>query len=295
MHKRVRFKNGVLPLFLIFPQLVILLFLFFWPAGQAIYQSLTLSDPFGIRTMFVGFDNFREILGNAEYWSSVRVTIVFTFSTAFLSLTAGFIMAVFADRAIHGALVFKTFLILPYAVAPAVAGILWVFLFHPMFGAIGLLLESLGIPWDPLLNGTHAMLLVVVAAAWKLFSYNFIFFLAGLQAIPKSLIEAAAIDGAGPAMRVWKIVFPLLSPMTFFLIVMTTVFTFFGTFGIIHAVTQGGPGGSTNILVYKVFHDGFMSQDLGSSSAQSVLLMILFMGLTVFQFRYVEKKVKYAS
>lgn len=294
MYKRVRFTNGVLPYFLVLPQVAILLFLFFWPAGQAIYQSLTLSDPFGMRTMFVGLDNFRAILTDPEYWGSLRATLVFTFSTVSLSLVGGFIMAVFADRAIRGTLVFRTFLIWPYAVAPAVAGILWVLLFHPLFGAVALFLKSLGIPWNPTLNGSHAMILVVIAAAWKLFSFNFIFFLAGLQAIPKSLLEAAAIDGAGPAMRVWKVAVPLLSPTTFYLLIMNIVFTFFDTFGIIHAVTQGGPGSATNILVYKVFHDGFVSQDLGSSSAQSVLLMILVTALTVFQFRYIERKVNYA-
>ncbi|MFV2033919.1 MAG: ABC transporter permease subunit [Halocynthiibacter sp.] len=294
MHKRVQFDSRYLPLLLVTPQLIILLFFFFWPAGLAIYQSFMLSDAFGLRSFFVGFDNFRELLTSAQYWSSIKVTLVFTFLTAFLSLGVGFFMAVFADRAIHGALAFKSFLIWPYAVAPAVAGILWLFLFHPLFGAIALFMKALGIPWDPLLNGNDAMTLVVMAAAWKQFSFNFVFFLAGLQAIPKSLIEAAAIDGAGPAMRVWKIIFPLLSPTTFFLIVMNLVFTFFDTFGIIHAVTQGGPGTATTILVYKVFRDGFVSQDLGSSSAQSVLLIILVMALTVIQFRYVERKVTYA-
>lgn len=294
MQKRVKFQSRLLPYALILPQLIILLFFFFWPAGQAIYQSFTLSDPFGFRTIFVGLDNYRELFADSEYWSSVGVTMVFTVLTASLSLAGGFMMAIFADRAIHGALAFKSFLIWPYAVAPAVAGIIWVFLFNPIFGAVGLFLKMLDIPWDPELNGTHAMTLVVMAAAWKQFSYNFVFFLAGLQAIPKSLIEAAAIDGAGPAMRVWKIIIPLLSPTTFFLIVMNIVFTFFETFGIIHAVTQGGPGNSTNILVYKVFHDGFVGQDLGSSSAQSVLLMILVMALTIIQFRYVERKVTYA-
>ncbi len=294
MQKRVLFNNRYLPFALIFPQMLILLVLFFWPAGQAVYQSFTISDPFGLRSFFVGFDNFRTILSDPEYWSSVRLTLVFTAATAGLSLSASFIMAIFADRVIHGSGAFKTFLIWPYAVAPAVAGILWVLLFNPIFGAIALFLKSIEVDWDPFLNGDHAMILVIVAAAWKIFSFNFIFFLAGLQAIPKSLIEAAAIDGAGPAMRVWRIVIPLLSPTTFFLVILNIVFAFFETFGIIHAVTQGGPGNSTNILVYKVYSDGFIGQDLGSSSAQSVLLMILVMALTVFQFKFIEKKVNYA-
>jgi len=294
VHKRVMFNNPILPFVLICPQMLILAFMFFWPAGQAVYQSLTLTDPFGLRSIFVGLENFRTLFADPEYWSSVRLTLVFTASTVTLSLGTSFVMAIFADRIIRGSGTFKTLLIWPYAVAPAVAGILWVLIFHPIFGAFALFMKSLDFPWDPFLNGTHAMILVVVAAAWKIFSFNFIFFLAGLQAIPKSLIEAAAIDGAGPTMRIWRIVIPLLSPTLFFLAIMNLVYAFFETFGIIHAVTQGGPGNSTTILVYKVYRDGFIGQDLGSSSAQSVLLMILVMALTIFQFRYIEKKVNYA-
>ena len=294
MQKRALFSGSALPYLLVLPQMAVLLVFFFWPAGQAVFQSMTISDPFGFRVIFVGLDNFKSLLSGKEYWSSVRVTTMFTLCATFLSLAGGFFMAVFADRAIRGQRALKLLLIWPYAVAPAVAGILWLFLFHPMFGSIALFLKAIGVPWNPSLNGTHAFILVTLAAAWKQFSYNFVFFLAGLQAIPKSLIEAAAIDGAGPATRMVKIVFPLLSPTTFFLVVMNFVFMFFETFGIIHAVTQGGPGNSTNILVYKVFRDGFIGQDLGSSSAQSVLLMIIVMVLTVFQFRYVERKVVYA-
>ena len=294
MQKRAYFRGRTLPYLLVLPQLLVLLVFFFWPSAQAIYQSLTLSDPFGFSVTFVGLDNFRSLLASREYWASVRVTMVFTLFSTVLSLGAGFLMALFADRIIRGQKALKLLLIWPYAVAPAVAGILWLFLFHPLFGSIALLLKALGVPWDPTLNGTHAMILIIIASAWKQFSYNFVFFLAGLQAIPKSLIEAAAIDGAGPFTRVVRIVFPLLSPTTFFLVVMNLVFMFFDTFGVVHAVTQGGPGASTNILVYKVFYDGFVGQDLGSSSAQSVLLMIIVMVLTVIQFRYIERKVVYA-
>jgi len=294
LKKRVTFNNPILPFVLIMPQMLILIFMFFWPAGQAVYQSLTLTDPFGTISIFVGLENFRVLFADPEYWSSVRLTMVFTITTVTLSLGASFVMAIFADRIIRGSSSFKTLLIWPYAVAPAVAGILWVLIFHPIFGAFALFMKSIDIPWDPFLNGTHAMILVVVASAWKIFSFNFIFFLAGLQAIPKSLIEASAIDGAGPIMRIRKIVIPLLSPTLFFLAIMNIVYAFFETFGIIHAVTQGGPGNSTTILVYKVYRDGFIGQDLGSSSAQSVLLMILVISLTIFQFRYIEKKVNYA-
>lgn len=265
----------------------------YWPAVQAMFQSLTISDPFGTRVIFVGLENFQALFASKEYWSSMRITVLFTTSAMFLSLASGFLMAVFADRAIRGIQTSRILLIWPYAVAPVVAGVLWMFMFDPMFGSIALLLKALGVPWNPTLNGTHAMIMVIIAASWKQFSYNFVFFLAGLQAIPRSLIEAAAIDGAGPATRVVKIIFPLLSPTTFFLLVMNLVFMFFDTFGVIHSMTQGGPGNSTNILVYKVYNDGFLSQDLGSSSAQSVILMIIVMTLTVIQFRYLERKVVY--
>jgi sn-glycerol 3-phosphate transport system permease protein len=292
--KRVVFKNKWLPYALVAPQMLILAVFFFWPAGQAIYQSFFLSDPFGGAGIFVGLENFEILLASEEYWASVRVTLVFAVLTTALAMGMGLALAVFADRALRGVLVFKSAAIWPYAVAPVVAGALWVFLFHPVNGSVAALLLALGVPWDPLLNGTHAMILVVVAAAWKQISYNFVFFLAGLQAIPKSLIEAAAIDGAGPAVRFWRIALPLLSPTTFFLIVINTVYAFFETFGIIHAVTHGGPAGATNTLVFKVYTDGFEGQDLGSSAAQSVILMLMVIGLTMIQFRYVERKVTYA-
>ena len=292
--KRATFRQRGLPYLLLAPQMLILLVFFFWPAGNAIFQSFYLSDPFGGPGIFVGLENFETLLGSAEYWHSVQVTLVFAALTTALSMGLGLLLAVFADRALRGVIAFKSAVIWPYAVAPAVAGALWVFLFHPVFGSVAALLQALGVPWNPLLNGSHAMTLVVVAAAWKQISYNFVFFLAGLQAIPKSLIEAAAIDGAGPAMRLWRVVLPLLSPTTFFLIVINTVYAFFDTFGIIHAVTSGGPAGATNILVYKVFNDGFVSNDLGSSAAQSVILMVIVVGLTMVQFRYIERKVTYA-
>jgi len=293
MDKRVVFRSRLLPYCLLAPQLLVLAVFFFWPAGEAIYQSFFLADPFGLSSIFVGLENFQILLASSAYWQAVRVTLVFSALTTLLALGSGLLLAVFADRTLRGVVVFKSAVIWPYAVAPAIAGSLWLFLFHPNFGAVARLLRDLGIPWDPLLNGDHAMALVVVAAAWKQVSYNFVFFLAGLQAIPRSLIEAAAMDGAGPTRRLWRVILPLLSPTTFFLIVINIVYAFFDTFGVIHAVTRGGPAGATNILVFKVYMDGFENQDLGASAAQSVILMAIVIGLTVFQFRFVERRVNY--
>ena len=293
MEKRARFESRWLPYALIAPQMVITLVFFFLPASQAIYQSLLVQDAFGNASQFVWFDNFRDLFRNDEYLASFRVTAVFSLLVAVLGLSISLVLAVLADRVIHSATVYKTLLIWPYAVAPAVAGVLWLFLFNPTLGVVAHWLKGMGIPWDPLLNGTDALIMVVIAAVWKQISYNFLFFLAGLQSIPKSLIEAAAIDGAGPVRRFVTIVFPLLSPTTFFLLVVNIVYAFFDTFGIIDTATGGGPGQATKILVYKVFADGFKGLDLGSSYAQSVVLMVIVITLTVAQFRYVERKVQY--
>lgn len=294
MQRRVTFPNRVLPYLLLAPQIAITSVFFFWPAFQAVKQSLYREDPFGLSSAFVGLENFRAVLTDPNYLHSLRVTVVFSLSVALAALAAALLLAVMTDRVVKGRGVYRTLLIWPYAVAPAVAGMLWLFLFSPAMGTLAFLLRRAGVAWDPLLDGDQAMLLVVVAAAWKQVSYNFIFFLAGLQAIPRSLIEAAAIDGAGPWRRFWSIIFPLLSPVSFYLLVVNTVYAFFDTFGIIHAVTGGGPAKATETLVYKVFNDGYVNLDLGSSSAQSVILMAIVIGLTAVQFRYVEKKVHYA-
>ncbi|NYZ15252.1 sn-glycerol-3-phosphate ABC transporter permease UgpA [Azospirillum sp. RWY-5-1] len=294
MQRRVTFPNRVLPYLLLAPQIAITSVFFFWPAFQAVKQSLYREDPFGLSSAFVGLENFRAVLTDPNYLHSLRVTVVFSLSVAVAALAAALLLAVMTDRVVKGRGVYRTLLIWPYAVAPAVAGMLWLFLFSPAMGTLAFLLRRAGVAWDPLLDGDQAMLLVVVAAAWKQVSYNFIFFLAGLQAIPRSLIEAAAIDGAGPWRRFWSIIFPLLSPVSFYLLVVNTVYAFFDTFGIIHAVTGGGPAKATETLVYKVFNDGYVNLDLGSSSAQSVILMAIVIGLTAVQFRYVEKKVHYA-
>ncbi len=293
MEKRVVFKNRVLPYALVAPQILVTLVFFIWPASQALYQSFLLEDAFGTSSAFVWLDNFADLMGSAEYLNSFRVTLVFSFSVAGLGLSVALLLAVMADRAIRGATVYKTLIIWPYAVAPVVAAVLWFFLFNPTVGMLSFFLKKAGIDWNHTLNGTQAMTLVIIAAAWREIAYNFLFFLAGLQAIPHSFIEAAAIDGAGPWRRFWTIVFPLLSPTVFFLIVVNIVYAFFDTFGVIHAITRGGPNYATNILVYKVFNDGFINLDLGGSAAQSVILMIVVISLTVVQFRFIERKVHY--
>jgi|SRR5579862_58504 len=291
--KRALFRSPWLPYALLAPQVLVTLVFFFWPAGQALYQSLLVQDAFGVDTQFVWFDNFKELFHDPLYLDSFKVTAVFSLLVAVLGLSISLILAVFADRVVRGATAYKTLLIWPYAVAPAIAAVLWMFLFNPTLGIIAYWLKRAGVDWNYLVYGDQALLLVVIAAVWKQVSYNFLFFLAGLQSIPKSLIEAAAIDGAGPVKRFFTIIFPLLSPTTFFLLVVNVVYAFFDTFGIIDAATSGGPGQSTEILVYKVYKDGFKGLDLGGSAAQSVVLMAIVITLTVVQFRYVERKVQY--
>jgi len=293
MEKRVVFNNKVLPYLLLAPQIIVTLVFFIWPASQALFQSMLIEDPFGMRTQFVWIENFIDLFEDPDYLNSAQVTAVFSISVAVTALACALYLAVQADRVIKGATTYRTLMIWPYAVAPAVAGVLFLFMFNPNLGLVVFALRSLGYDWNHALNGPQAMSLVIIAAAWRQISYNFLFFLAGMQAIPKSLIEAAAIDGAKPARRFWTIVFPLLTPTTFFLLVMNIVYAFFDTFGIIHQVTEGGPAAATNIMVYKVFHDGFIGLDLGGSAAQSVVLMVIVISLTVVQFRYIERKVHY--
>jgi sn-glycerol 3-phosphate transport system permease protein len=293
MEKRALFSSRIVPYALLLPQLAITVVFFYWPASQAVWQSFLLEDAFGLSSEFVGFENYRYLFRQPEYYKAVATTALFSTLVAALSLSLALLLASQADKRIRGGPAFKTLLIWPYAVAPAVAGVLWIFMFHPSLGTLARPLRWLGLDWNPLLNGNHAMALLVLSATWKQISYNFLFFLAGLQSIPRSVIEAAAIDGARPARRFWTIVFPLLSPTTFFLLVVTIVYVFFETFGIIDAVTGGGPAGQTTTLVYKVYADGRLGGDLGGSAAQSVILMIIVIALTAIQFRYVEKKVQY--
>jgi sn-glycerol 3-phosphate transport system permease protein len=293
LEKRVTFRSGWLPWALVAPQLAIVGVFFFWPAGQALYQSLLSQDAFGTATEFVGLDNFRRLFADADYLASFQTTALFSIAVAGCGLAIALLLAVMADRVVRGSGVYRTLLIWPYAVAPAVAGVLWLFMFASPMGVVSHALLALGIPWDHLLNPNHAMALIIVAAVWKQISYNFLFFLAGLQAIPRSLVEAAAIDGASPWRRFWTIVFPLLSPTTFFLLVINVVYAFFDTFALVDATTHGGPGKETAILVYKLYYDGFKGLDLGGSAAQSVVLMGVVIVLTVLQFRFVERKVNY--
>jgi sn-glycerol 3-phosphate transport system permease protein len=294
MEKRARFRSAWLPYALIAPQIIVSILFFFWPAAQALHQSVLLQDAFGGSTQFVGMENFVALWHDDSYLQSFRTTAIFSVAVATLGMTISLLLAAFADRVVRGSSIYRSFLIWPYAVSPVVVGVLWMFLLSPTLGLIAHWLRAIGIEWNHTINGTQAMLLIVIAATWKQISYNFLFFLAGLQAIPKSLIEAAAIDGAGPVRRFCTIAFPLLSPTTFFLLVINIVYAFFDTFGIVEATTSGGPGKDTEILVYKVFQDGFKGGDFGGSAAQSVILMTVFILLTVIQFRYVERKVQYA-
>ncbi|ETH27710.1 ABC transporter, permease protein [Bordetella pertussis CHLA-20] len=293
MEKRVVFGHKTLPYLLLAPQIIITIVFFFLPAGQAMWQSLRLEDAFGLSSEFVGLANFADLFSQQSYLDSFRVTAVFSALVAFVGLAVSLLLAVMADRVLRGAGLYKTLLIWPYAVAPAVVGVLWLFLFSPSVGILAVALNGMGVNWNPRLDGDQALILVLIAAVWKQISYNFLFFLAGLQSIPRSLIEAAAIDGASPARRFWTIVFPLLSPTTFFLLVVNIIYAFFDTFAVIDTTTQGGPGTATSILVYKVYSDGFRGLDLGSSAAQSVVLMAIVVALTVLQFRYIDRKVQY--
>jgi sn-glycerol 3-phosphate transport system permease protein len=293
IEKRVVFRSAWLPFLLVAPQIAITVIFFFWPAFQAVWYSFQLQDAFGLQTEFVGLRNFIELFDDPRYLESFQITAIFSVLVATIGIAISLLFATMANRVLHAALGYKTFLIWPYAVASAVAGVIFAFLFAPSVGIITFALKQVGIYWNWVLRGDQAMVLVVVASIWKQISYNFLFFLAGLQAVPKSMIEAAAIDGAGPVRRFWTIVFPLLTPTTFFLLVINIVYAFFDTFGVIDATTQGGPAGATNILVYKVYHDGVKSADLGGSSAQSVILMIIVIALTVVQFRFIERKVHY--
>jgi sn-glycerol 3-phosphate transport system permease protein len=293
MQKRVIFPNKVLPYVLLAPQIAVTVLFFFLPAGQAVWQSLLMQDAFGLRVEFVWFENFARILKDPNYLAAIKTTIVFSSAVTFLAMAPALLLALMADRQIRAADTFKTLIVWPYAVAPAVAAVLWLFMFHPSIGVVGQLLIQMGVKWNYALDGNQAMLLVILASAWKQVSYNFLFFLAGLQSIPKSILEAASIDGASARTRFWTVIFPLLSPTTFFLLVVNVVYAFFDTFGTIDALTKGGPGTSTVTLIYRVYVDGNNNLNFGASAAQSVILMAVVIALTAVQFRYIERKVHY--
>ena len=296
MIKRSIFSSKTLPYLLILPQIVVTLTFFYWPAVQGLMQSVMRSDPFGHHSTFIWFSNFVTLFTDPLYLKSIGITLFFSMSVATVSISTGLFIATMANRALKAKAVVRTLLIWPYAVAPAISGILWLFLLHPSYGVVALAIKRwFGVDWNPVLRGSDAMFMIIMASAWKQISYNFVFFIAGLQAIPKSLIEAAAIDGASPFRRFWTITVPLLSPTLFFVTVMNIIYSFFETFGVVHMMTQGGPGGATNILVYKVYQDGFIGLNMGGSAAQSIVLMTLIIGVTLFQFKYVEKKVQYAG
>ncbi|MBR1088914.1 sn-glycerol-3-phosphate ABC transporter permease UgpA [Bradyrhizobium manausense] len=293
MQKQAIFQSKLLPYLLVAPQLAVVLIFFYWPALQAVIQSFLLQDAFGLSSNFVWFDNYIELFKDPAYFESIVRTFFFSFAIAVSSLSFALLLAVMADKPLRGSMLYRTLLIWPYAVAPPVVGVLWIFMLHPSLGVLARYLRAAGIDWNPLLDSNQAATLIILAAAWKQISYNFLFFLAGLQAIPKSVFEAAAIDGARPMRRFWTVTFPLLSPTIFFLLVVNIVYAFFDTFGIIDTMTRGGPGTSTVTLVYKVYTDGLLGGNLGSSAAQSVILMILVIVLTGIQFRFVERKVTY--
>lgn len=290
---RTVFPHKLLPLLLVMPQLAITIIFFYWPAAQAFRQSMLKEDAFGLSTTFVGLANFKRVLNDPNYLNAMLVTVIFSVLVAFFAMSIALFLAVQAEKIGRGKGFYRTLMIWPYAVAPAIAGMLWLFMFNPSFGTLAWPLRQLGIAWNPLLDGDQAMALVVAASTWKQISYNFLFFVAGLQAIPRSLLEAAAVDGASRRHAYWTIVFPLLAPTTFFLLVVNTVYALFDTFGIIHAVTGGGPGKATETLVYKVYNDGFVNLIMGDSAAQSVILMVIVIGLTAFQFRFIERRVHY--
>ena len=293
MQKQAIFQAKLLPYALVAPQLAIVLIFFYWPAGQAVIQSFLLQDAFGLSTSFVWFENYIDLFKDPAYFEAIVRTFFFSFAIAVSSLSFALLLAVMADKPLRGSMLYRTLLIWPYAVAPPVVGVLWIFMLHPSLGVLARYLRAAGVDWNPLLDGNQAAALIILAAAWKQISYNFLFFLAGLQAIPKSVFEAAAIDGARPMRRFWTVTFPLLSPTIFFLLVVNIVYAFFDTFGIIDTMTRGGPGTSTVTLVYKVYSDGLLGGNLGSSAAQSVILMVMVIVLTGIQFRFVERKVTY--
>ncbi len=293
MQKQSIFHSKLLPYVLVAPQLAVVLIFFYWPAAQAVIQSFLLQDAFGLSTSFVWFENYQDLLSQSDYFAAIVRTFAFSFAIALSSLSLALLLAVMADKPLRGGTIYRTLLIWPYAVAPPVVGVLWVFMLHPSLGVLARYLRNAGVDWNPLLNGDQAALLIILAAAWKQISYNFLFFLAGLQAIPKSVFEAAAIDGARPMRRFWTVTFPLLSPTIFFLLVINIVYAFFDTFGIIDTMTRGGPAKATETLVYKVYSDGLLGGNLGGSAAQSVILMAIVIVLTAIQFRFVERKVNY--
>ena len=287
------FPQRWLPYLLLAPQLAITLVFFVWPTYDALSGAFYRADPFGLSKHFARLANFTTLFADQGYLHAFGVTALYAAATTLVSMGLGLLLAVLTDGLLRGHALFRTLFIWPYAVAPAIAGALWMFVFAPQVGPGTRLLVSLGIQWNYTLHGNQAMLLVIALTAWQQIAYNFLFFTAGLQGVPASMLEAASLDGAGPVRRFWDVTFPLLAPTTFFLLVMNTLYVFFDTFGVIHIVTQGGPANATTTLVYKLYEDGFQNLNLGSAAAQSIILMALVGLLTVFQFRHLDRKVHY--
>jgi len=293
--KRAVFPNRLLPYLLVLPQIAVTGVFFFWPALESVRLSVFRTSPFGDKSFFVGLENFRKLLTSSEYYSSIVNSFLFAFGVTAIGLGAGLLVAALATQKIRGLAAYRTAVLWPYGIAPPIAGIIFLFIFHPSYGALPYWLSFVtSYEFNWLLKGWVAMALVIVATAWTHVGYNIAFFLAGLLAIPASVLEAASVDGAGAIRRFRSIIFPLLSPITFYLLVVNLIFAFFGSFGVIHAVTQGGPGRATEIMVFKVYNDGLIGLNLGSSAAQSVLLMLVVIALTAIQFRFVEKRVTYS-
>jgi len=290
MDRRTIFSGWMLPVALVMPQLLLTGFFFYWPAGEAVWSSLTVQDPFGQGSVFVGLSNFVTLLSDPLYLASIVRTVIFCAAVSGAAMSIALLLAVFADREIRGRAIYRTLLIWPYAVAPAMSAVLFLFILNPRVGLLGRWLNEHNIPWNYHLNGSQAFLMVILASDWKQVSYNFIFFLAGLQSIPRAVTEAARMDGAKGWHRFRTITFPLLAPTTFFLVVVNIVYAAFDTFGTIYALTQGGPGKDTETLVIKVFRDGVINQDIGSSSAQSVVLMLGVIAVTALQFRFMGRR-----
>ena len=292
--KRSVFKNRGLPYLLVLPQVVVTLVFFFWPAFESLRLSFFRSSAFGDKVVFIGLENFQKLLVSSDYYQSVVNSFIFAFGVTALGVGAGLFVAALATQRVRGLVAYRTAVLWPYGIAPPIAGIIFLFIFHPSYGVLPYWLSFVtAYEFNWLLQGWVAMALVIIATAWTLVGYNIAFFLAGLLAIPTSVIEAASVDGAGAIRRFRLIVFPLLAPITFYLVVVNLIFSFFGSFGMIHAVTQGGPGGATEIMVFKLYKDGFIGLNLGSSAAQSVILMLVVIGLTALQFRLVEKRITY--
>lgn len=294
MEKRVTFSNTWLAAALIAPQMLLVFVFFYWPTGEALYWAFTLERPFGGGNEWVGLYNFEGVFTDPQYWSSVRVSMVFAIASTVLSLSIAMLLALFVDRQLPGYQVYKFTFFLPYALAAPAVGLAFRFIFSPDAGFVSAINRVWPGLWNPALDGFDALLLIIMAQAWSMVGYNFIFFLAGLQSIPRTMSEAGAMDGAGVMRRMWDLQLPLITPTLFFLIVINITDSFVNSFGIIDITTGGGPARATDLMVYKIYTDGFQGKDYSLAAAQSIVLMGLIIALTIVQFRYIERRVHYS-